>query len=124
MFGGGGGGEPCCHAQHWAGAAMGRATAGPSLTQLSLSLIVGVLVTFILLSEFLSSAYRWTIGATLLAALGGIMFATYLADWMMSLPEGSPKMVEIATFIRQGADGALLASIRTDTKSGETVLRL
>ena len=72
-----------------------------------MGLIIAVLVVFVMLQGFLPSMYANIIGVTLCVSLSGVAFALYLAEWVLSLPEGSIKAMEIATAIREGADGFL-----------------
>lgn len=69
--------------------------------------MIGVLVVFFMLQGFLPSMYANIIGVTLCVALSGVAFALWLVEWILSLPEGSLKAIEIATAIREGADGFL-----------------
>lgn len=72
-----------------------------------MGLIVAVLVIFVMLQGFLPSMYANIIGVTLCVSLSGVAFALWLVEWILSLPEGSIKAIEIATAIREGADGFL-----------------
>ena len=71
------------------------------------AIVLFSLGVFAVLQTSLPRAYTFTIGATLLAALGGIGWAAHLAQWMLGLPEGGEKAVEIGNAIREGADGFL-----------------
>jgi Na+/H+-translocating membrane pyrophosphatase len=73
----------------------------------AIGIVVFVMAAFALLQTSLPAAYTFTIGATLLASLGGIGWAAHLAQWVLAMPEGGTKAVEIATAIREGADGFL-----------------
>lgn len=72
-----------------------------------MGLTIAVLILFVMLQGFLPATYANIIGVTLCVSLGGVAFAMWLIEWVLSLPEGSIKAIEIATAIREGADGFL-----------------
>ncbi len=77
-----------------------------------MGLIIAVLILFVMLQGFLPGMYANIIGVTLCVSLGGVAFAMWLIEWVLSLPEGSLKAIEIATAIREGADGFLRCDYR------------
>lgn len=83
-------GTPVAHA--WEGGAAGCLAVSDALSS---SLLLGVQLEVIV----------W--GATLVAALAALGQAWLFYRWMMRSDEGNPRMVEIASFVREGANAYL-----------------
>lgn len=53
----------------------------------------------------LATRTSWTAGMVFIACVGSLAFAGHLAQWTLSVDEGSPDMRVVSDAIREGADG-------------------
>ncbi|MFX1295280.1 MAG: sodium-translocating pyrophosphatase [Promethearchaeota archaeon] len=67
----------------------------------------------VLINNFLKIEYTAFIIIILVIAIGSIAFALYLTIKVSRLPEGTPKMKEIAAYIREGAKAYLKRQFKT-----------